>query len=262
MRINRFAVHLRGRLRKTDTLVSKPNTSEGWELRYVQKSAPSPIKVAKSEISGILNTLTRPGESLLETGCGSGALSAELALLGRKISVCDFSQPILDRVKLLFQVSGLNTPETYLVDITRRMPFSDNQFDVVWSSGVLEHWVDEEIVPIVRESARCARRCVISLVPNERSLLYRYGREYAEANGIAPWGRELPRQSLRNAFEQAGLKNVTERTCCLSDAPRLIYATDPVFAEKLCHWWDSLRDDDPVKQNQGYLLLTVGYKQN
>jgi SAM-dependent methyltransferase len=140
------------------------------------------------------------------------------------------------------------------------MPFDDNQFDVVWSSGVLEHWTDDEIWPIVHESARCAKRCVISLVPNEMSLLYRYGRESAEAHGIAPWGRELPRSSLKDIFERAGLVDVMEKTCCLAEAPGLINATDPLFALKLRQWWNSIPDNDPVKRNQGYLLLTVGYK--
>jgi hypothetical protein len=33
--------------------------------------------------------------------------------------------------------------------------------------------------------------------------------------------------------------------------------TFQIFVEK---WWTSLPSDDPVKAEQGYLLLTVGYK--
>lgn len=258
--LNRLAVYFRSAATRTNTTTANPNTPEGWERSYIQTNSPAPVSGVSSEVAKIIMGLSHANESFLETGCGSGVLSAELAFTGRKVSVCDFSQPILDNVKNLFRVSGLFEPNAYLVDITRRMPFADNQFDVVWSSGVLEHWTDDEILPIVKESARCARRCVISFVPNEMSLLYRYGRESAEAHGIAPWGRELPRKSLRDVFERAGLTDVVERSCCLSEAPGLINAIDPLFAQKMRKWWISLTDDDPVKENQGYLLLTVGYK--
>jgi SAM-dependent methyltransferase len=221
-----------------------------------------PIKECNSEITNRLLALSEQGERMLETGCGGGILSAELALAGRVVSVCDFSQSILDRTKLLFRASGLNTPESFLMDLTKPMPFMDGQFDIVWNSGVLEHWTDEELKPIMNELARCAKRCVISFVPNERSVFYRYGRESAEQHGIAPWGREIPRSSLKSLFEDAGLINVQERTVCVAEAPNLISKIDPVFQRKIKQWWDAVSDEDPVKDGQGYLLLTVGYKKN
>lgn len=258
--INRMAVCLRSAAYKTKTTQQKANTPEGWEECYVHESAPAPVCEVRSEIAKLIIALTNEGDSLLETGCGSGVLSAELAKAGRKAVICDFSQRILNGVKQLFSVSGLAEPEAHCVDITQSLPFTDNQFDVVWSSGVLEHWTDDEVLPIVKECARCARRCVISFVPNQGSLLYRFGRETAEAHGIAPWGRELPRISMKRTFEEAGLVNVAEKTCCFSDAPGLIWATDPLFARKVSKWWNALPEDDPVKTNQGYLLFTVGYK--
>jgi SAM-dependent methyltransferase len=258
--VNCVAIYFRAQAGRTDGPFTGPNSPEGWEKSYIKEDAPLAVLSVTSEIAQEIIELTRVDESLLETGCGSGILSAEIAVTGRKVAVCDFSQLILERVKCLFRLSNLAEPGSYLVDITKRMPFDDNQFDVVWSSGVLEHWTDEEILPIVQESARCAKRCVISFVPNEMSLLYRYGRESAEAHGIAPWGRELPRSSLKDIFERAGLVDVMEKTCCLAEAPGLINATDPLFAMKLRKWWNSIPDNDPVKRNQGYLLLTVGHK--
>jgi len=237
---------------------AQPNAPDGWEKMYL--TPVMPVQQLKSEIASIIRDLTFEHETLLETGCGSGRISAELACAKRKAAVCDFSQPILDRVKCLFAVSNLAAPETYLVDLTQKLPFDDDAFDVIWNSGVLEHWTDQELTAIVSELSRCAKRCVISLVPNERSVFYRYGRESAEMHGIAPWGREIPRSSLRSIFEQAGLVNVTEKSVCVSDAPNLISIIDPVFADKVKMWWNALPDDDPVKESQGYLLLTIGYK--
>jgi len=256
--MNWVFVFLRSKTRATQESRVCPNDQRGWERLYLSRVAP--VTVMRSEIALKLAQLTNEGELLLETGCGSGRLSAELALAGRRVAVCDFSQPILDRVKRLFAVSGLQEPQAYLVDLTEPLPFQDSAFDVVWNCGVLEHWTDDELRPIVAELVRCAKRCVISLVPNERSLLYRYGRETAEAHGICPWGREIPRSTLRHIFEGAGLTDIMETTICLSDAPGLISLIDPVFSKKLKKWWDSVPRNDPVKENQGYLLITVGYK--
>ena len=259
MTMNRIFVLIRARILKTSsTNLTVPNDPNGWEKFYFAKM--SPVKKVKSEITRHILGLTKQGESLLETGCGSGVLSAELALSGRNISICDFSQPILNQVALLFKISGLRCSGVFHVDITKKLPFQDNQFDVVWNSGVLEHWTDEELKPIICELARCSKRCVITLVPNERSVFYRYGRESSECYGIAPWGREIPRSSLRILFESAGLVNVEEFSVCASDAPSLIGTIDPVFQEKIWSWWNQIPEEDPVKAGQGYLLLTIGYK--
>lgn len=257
--INRLFVLIRAKIRATEEKGNTPNSPASWEKMYLSKIAP--VHEIKSEISKAIINLTKDGEYLLETGCGSGLLSAELSISKRKIAVCDFSEPILERVTQLFILSGLSKPDTYLVDITKKFPFSDNQFDVVWNSGVLEHWTDEELMPVISELARCAKRCVISFVPNEKSLLYRFGREDAEKHGIAPWGRELPRSSLKFIFESAGLINVYEKTICSTMAIYFLTILDPVFAKKIEDWLNLLPDQDPVKEVQGYLLLTVGYKE-
>ncbi len=257
--LNYLFVMIRAAINQTSSEnTTTPNDPRGWERMYLSKA--KPIKEMQSEIGKHLITLSEQGESMLETGCGSGVLSAELALAGRRVAVCDFSQPILDRVKELFKVSGLGAPATFLVDLTKPMPFGDRQFDIVWNSGVLEHWTDEELRPIIQELARCAKKCVISFVPNERSVFYRYGRESAEQHGVAPWGREMPRSSLKSLFEEAGLINVQEASVCVSEATNLIAIIDPVSQRKIKKWWDAISDKDPVKEGQGYLLLTVGYK--
>ena len=249
---------IRIKIHKTDEKTDKANNPESWEKMYLTKV--KPITGVRSEISQRIIDLTKEEDTLLETGCGSGLLSAELAFSGRDVAVFDFSELILNRVKELFKLSNLPEPKTYLADMTKMLPFSDNQFDVIWNSGVLEHWTDDELKPILQEFVRCSKKCVISFVPNERSILYRYGRENAEKNGIAPWGREIPRSSLKSQFEIAGLKKVFEETLGISMAVNFLNYLDPAFSVEIGNWLNLLPESDPVKENQGYLLLTVGYK--
>jgi SAM-dependent methyltransferase len=236
---------------------TKPNDPKAWERCYLSQVCPASRDL--SPVSQAVAQLTFARESLLETGCGSGVLSAELAAAGRRIELCDFSQPILDQAAHLFELSGLATPRLTLADLTKPLPWRDGAVDVVWSSGVLEHWTDDELQPIVREMARISRRAVISLVPYAGCVFYRLGKYLAEQERVWPYGRELPRSSQRSVFEQAGLCDIKEYTVWADWSPRMLGITDPQFGGIVNRWWTSLAENDPVKSNQGYLLLTIGY---
>ncbi len=251
-------INIRSRILKTRESTTKPNSPDEWDKMYLKEVRP--FEKSFSEIGDIILKNTYEGESLLETGCGSGELSAYMAKNKRNVSVCDFSVKILNQTVERFKLSNLELKGAYVVDITKQFPFKDNEFDVVWSSGVLEHWRDGEMLDVLKESVRVSRRCVISLIPNNKSLAYRFGREFCELNGISPWGREMPRGSLRRLFQEAGLTNIHEEVLADHMAIDFIGKLYPAFAEQLSLWWSSLDADDEVKASQGYLLFTIGYK--
>jgi glycosyltransferase involved in cell wall biosynthesis/SAM-dependent methyltransferase len=238
--------------------LTRPPAAATWER--VCLTAVSPVQGLSSPAAQALAGLTVPGDVLLEAGCGSGTLSAELATADRVIELCDFSQAILDRAAELFRVSGLPTPGLTLCDLTQPLPWPDRALDVVWSSGVLEHWTDEELLPIVSEMARISRKGVISLVPYAGCVFYRLGKHLAEVSGRWPYGREIPRRSLKPVFERAGLSGVREWTVWNEWGPRMLGLTDAALERQVCEWWDSLSPDDPAREGQGYLLLTVGFR--
>jgi SAM-dependent methyltransferase len=236
--------------------IERPNDADQWDSLYAPVE--NPVTRLESPLARILEDLTESGESVLETGCGSATISAELALVGRRIELADFSAGILERARKLFEISRLPPPVTRLADLTKPLPWPDKSVDVTWSSGVLEHWTDEELIPIVREMTRISRRRVISLVPNSACVLYRYGKWSAERDGTWPYGRELPRRSLRGVFEEAGLSRVVESTVWPEVAVEFIRLIDPEIYREVLSWWEQLPSDDPIRQSQGYLLLTVG----
>ena len=236
--------------------IARPNDPEEWDRLY---AAPvEPVSALTSEIATVLAGLSREGDVLLETGCGNARISAELATIGRKIQLADFSAKILERANKLFAQSGLPSPHTQLADLTRPLPWADRSVDITWSSGVLEHWTDEELRPIITEMARISRRRVVSLVPYAGSVFYRWGKWTAEQNGTWAFGRELPRQTLRPLFENAGLGNVTEYTVWPDVALEFLNAVDAQVLSDAKHWWSSLAKEDPLRTTQGYLLVTVG----
>lgn len=198
---------------------------------------------------------TAPGQSLLELGSGTGALSAALAHAGRHCALLDFSRESLALGAAVFGQLAL-AGRFCEADVLSALPFADRSFDCVWSSGLLEHFDDDRIDHIVAESARLARRAVIALVPNAGSIPYRLGKFAQERAGTWPWGREDPKQSLRATFERAGLDRIREWTIAPHHA--LEFVEDPGLRGAFTAFYDSLSADELTELGQGYLLVTVG----
>lgn len=75
----------------------RKDNSSYWDVRsktFGSKDAPNPYVEAFLKKSGI-----QPGESVLDMGCGAGALSVPLGLNGHSVVAADFSQGMLDRLK-------------------------------------------------------------------------------------------------------------------------------------------------------------------
>ena len=202
---------------------------------------------------------TEPGWRVLETGSGWASLTATLALNGRLVAAMDWSSQIVAKGLALFescQVGG----EGVCADLFAALPFADNSYDCIWSSGVLEHFDRYNQVRILRESARVARRKVISLIPNSLSLAYRLGKWQMERRGSWEFGYEKPERSQRSIFEEAGLVNVRETT---ADAARTAWFLK-VYGEE--NWsqraWRRLGQTAPRflegVARQGYMLVTMG----
>jgi ubiquinone/menaquinone biosynthesis C-methylase UbiE len=237
--------------------IERPNNAEEWEREYL--SIAEPIKGLNHPVAHVMADLTYEGDILLEAGCGSGEISAELAYIGRRIELADFSSKILDRAAEVFRLSGLSKPNLTCCDLTiSPWPWPDNAVDIVWSSGVLEHWSDEELIPIVSEMSRISRRKVISFVPHATSIFYRVGKDYAERTGTWPYGQEIPRHSLQHVFEAAGLLDIQEWDILSEHSLVFLDMIDPKFREAASNWWNNLASDDPARIGQGYLLVTVG----
>ena len=238
--------------------VDRPNSASEWSALYPDRN--EIIREVRSPVARAIVDLTSAGDVLLEAGCGHARLSAELALAGRTIELCDFSPDILERAAALFQRSNLPVPRVTLADITQPLPWPENSVDWVWSSGVLEHWTDEELAPIVKEMSRISRKGVISLVPNARSVFYRMGKHLMEDAGLWPYGRELPKATLEPVFHSAGLRSIREFTVAPDEALLLLRPTDPSIYALVSNWWMKLPPTDPLLRDQGYLLVTVGLK--
>ncbi len=201
---------------------------------------------------------TAPGDSLLELGCGTGVFSGILAKRERRTTLLDFSSQSVEFCRDVFSQAGL--PGRFVqADVCQPFPFADGEFDCTWSSGLLEHFTDEQLRHILKESARVSRKCVISLVPNAWSLFYRAGKWYQETHGLWAWGQEDPKRTLKPFFKAAGLVDVREHAIDVKTALALTHTIrSAVLRRSLTMLRRMLPEAAWRAMNQGYLLVTIG----
>ena len=93
--------------------------------------------------AGYLLPHLRPGDHLLDVGCGPGTISVDLATLlpqGRVVAT-DLDETALTETRRLVDERGLANVEVQRAD-TMALPYDDDSFDVVHAHQVLQHVAD------------------------------------------------------------------------------------------------------------------------
>jgi ubiquinone/menaquinone biosynthesis C-methylase UbiE len=196
-----------------------------------------------------------PRDSVLELGSGTGELSAILGIYGRIPHLLDYSEESIKYAKGVFRELGIGG-HFYCADILEGIPMGNSSVDWVWSSGLLEHFSDEQIVDILKESVRVCRKGVMSLVPNANAIFYRIGKFKMEQEGTWVYGREIPKFTMKNYFKAAGLKNIKEYSVGTYHSLQF-WGLDK---KEIKNFYDSLDPEELQTLNQGYLLFTYGEK--
>lgn len=195
---------------------------------------------------------TKSGDSVLELGSGTGELSAILSLHGRKLTLLDFSKENLNFAKELFASLSLHA-KFVQHDILEELPFPDNSFDWVFSSGLLEHFTDEQIIFILNESKRVCKNGVMSLVPNANSMPYMLGKYILETENKWTYGYEKPKATMRGYYEECGFRDVFEETTGTYHALNFL---DEDIANVFDEFYKSLDIEELNQLKQGYLVFT------
>jgi len=101
---------------------------------------------------------------VVEVGCGSGTLSVFMNHMGSVVTAVDVDDNVLKKAETASR--ELNSSVKFVRGDAFNLPFGKKEFDVAFSQGVLEHFRDEDIVKMVKEQLRVARKVFFS-VPNK-----------------------------------------------------------------------------------------------
>jgi ubiquinone/menaquinone biosynthesis C-methylase UbiE len=206
------------------------------------------------ELAEILAQRVHPGSSVLEAGCFTGLTSALLAQT-RKCTLLDLSADAVDMARQVFE--QLDLDGDFIVGDLFAMPFDDGTFDVVFNSGVLEHFRTSERRAALLEMSRVTAPggLVVAAVPNHRSFPYRLAYLLRRATKRWPYPPEKKIRSLRDELRSVGLASVETRAIA-SDMRFSQLAALPLVVG-LCRWIERARG----RPFAGYLEVAIGVRQ-
>jgi|10_taG_2_1085330.scaffolds.fasta_scaffold00514_16 ubiquinone/menaquinone biosynthesis C-methylase UbiE len=127
----------------------------------------------KKVCDGIKESLDiKKTDSILEVGCGVGALSTEFEDFN--YTGVDYSEPLVEKYKILFKKNNVFVSEA------TKLPFEDNTFDKVFSFGVFHYFPSSEYTELaINEMIRVAKDSVFisdlrKFSSNEKHYIHDY----------------------------------------------------------------------------------------
>ncbi len=215
----------------------------------------------------LLPLLPKGRKRTLEVGAGSGRLSRFLALEGCDTCCLDYSIDALIYARGCYEKEGAQG--VYVLGRAEHLPFEDNSIDVVFSTGLLEHF--EDPMPIVSEMVRVLRKDGLfysDVVPRKFRLL-------TFLDSVRPLlGRkrnslfEMPfrKEDIIGFLKGANLRNVTVFPAAVFPPRvpifrgyRLVPLCESIIAQALTPLLKHL-DGTIIAEYLGFYYFAYGYK--
>lgn len=133
--------------------INNPSCYENfsWEDSNIEKNL-------RGKINKILETLPKNVKTIIDIGCGNGAITNEL---GKKYDVTG-----VDR-----SVNALKFVKTKtILSPSDKINIPDKSYDMVFSSELLEHLEDQSFHDTIVEMKRISRRYIFITVPNSETI--------------------------------------------------------------------------------------------
>jgi 2-polyprenyl-3-methyl-5-hydroxy-6-metoxy-1,4-benzoquinol methylase len=146
------------------------------------------------------------GKKVLELGCGTGINTVLMAARGARVTMLDSSREAL---LITRRVLSESSQEGEIVHGDALDHGFSNDFDIVHSEGVIEHFIGKERQLIVDSHSRALKKGgrAVMIVPNTKCAPYRIGKFLAEKTGTWIHGPEYPysEKELRFRVENSGM---------------------------------------------------------
>lgn len=177
------------------------SNSTVWDAVWQQRGAVSDYSLQYASLLDGFAQKLGPRACVLEAGCGTG----------ESLAVFQDATPFgLDFSKEACGLASGQQRSVIVCGDDRKMPFKDGSFDLVYNSGVLEHFPEHESAEMAREMLRVTKPggCVMIILPNRFCLWYRVYRAVTKLLGMWEFGYERPYsvRTIRKLAQDGGLK--------------------------------------------------------
>ena len=104
-----------------------------------------------------------PNKKVMEAGCGTGIIATYMASLGYDVTEVDIDKKILGLAKKVSKEYITNGTPKFVQKDLLKLDFKKNEFDCIFSNGVLEHFSDEEIIKILSLELEQAKYVIVGI---------------------------------------------------------------------------------------------------
>jgi cyclopropane fatty-acyl-phospholipid synthase-like methyltransferase len=176
-------------------------TVKTWDAVWKQNDSDQPKLIGKRIFEEISREIDIKGQEILELGCGRCELLRLAAEQGaRRVIGVDMSG---EAIKLAARMLNGFEHELIQSDFFKLAP--EPRADIVWSSGVVEHYRGDRLLEIIKLHRQISRKYVVIVVPASphwNNIRMRQKKMIAQFG----WQQPLSKRRLKNLGFQAGLK--------------------------------------------------------
>ena len=130
----------------------KPDDYFEYKLKYKKKFVKKILKYANNK------------KNVLEAGCGTGLMAGYLQKQGLEVTALDLSESVLNYAEKIASDSQIILPcSKYQQGDILNLKYNKNEFDVVYSNGVLEHFNDKDIIKILKQQLKISKYVIFGV---------------------------------------------------------------------------------------------------
>jgi SAM-dependent methyltransferase len=181
---------------------------KSWPEKGVQHFDPVFDLLDRIKFERLEQHLPAPGRAI-EVGCGSGRLAAHLTTRGFEAVCLDYTTEALKCARRSWTAMAVEGARRFVLGDAFRLPFPDGSFDLVTSTGLLEHFEDPR--PVVREMVRILSPEGVfyaDVCPGRNSLVTSmdwYTRWRAPDEWVGFYENRIEGEELRAILEECGV---------------------------------------------------------
>lgn len=147
---------------------------------------------------------------ILSAGCGRGLIDFFLInVFGYNVVLLDNSSKCINNLRKAFREVDKDKFELCHASVLD-IPYPENNFDLVWNEGLLEHFHMDDYKKAINEIVRVTKKYILIDVPYAKSQPYVMAKRWLEEKGLWEWGYEDPKVSLKTDLEVSGADVIKE----------------------------------------------------